>query len=126
MNMEKHVELLKEKLANHMHIHKCTMFMHDGVPVHHSKKVKNCQMTAEVTILEWDGNSAHLSSMKNLREILKRKDADDQTSSASALVDETKNDWIEEISVEYCQKHICSMLHHIHAVIQNKGRYTKY
>ena len=34
MNGEAYVELLKERLAIHMHIHRCTISMHDVAPCH--------------------------------------------------------------------------------------------
>ena len=33
------MELLKEKLKLHMHVHGCTIFMQDGAPCHRSKVV---------------------------------------------------------------------------------------
>ena len=37
MNSENYVKLPKENLAIHMHIYKCTIFMHDGALHHRSK-----------------------------------------------------------------------------------------
>ena len=122
MNGEKYAELLKEKLAIHMHIHKCTIFMHDSATCQRSKKVKNYLMTAKATRLELLGNRHDLNPMENLWKILKRKIADKQPSSASTLIDAIKSLWIKEVSVDYCQKPIPSMPLHI----QNKERLTKY
>ena len=98
MNDENYVKLLKEKPAIHMHIHKCTIFMHDGGPYHHSKKGEE---------LSDDGNSHNarvaqkqpdLNPIENQWEIPKRKAADKQLSSASVLVYAINNIWIKEIS----------------------------
>ena len=68
MNGEKYVELLKEKLAILMCIHKCTIFMHDGALCHSSKELKNFLMTAKVTKLEYLGNSSDLKPVENSEE----------------------------------------------------------
>ena len=81
---------------------------------------------AKVTALEWPGNSSDLNHIENMWEVMKRMVADKQLSSASALVDAIWNVWIKEISVEYWQNFIFCMFHHIQAVLQNKGGYTKY
>ena len=75
MNGEKYVD---KKLAIHMHIHKCTIFMHDGAPCHRSVKVRNLLTTAKVTTLERPGNSPDLKQMEYLQELLKTKVAGKQ------------------------------------------------
>ena len=53
--------------------------------------MKNYLPTTKVTKLEWPRNSPDISPIKNLWDILKKKVADKQPSSASALVNAIKN-----------------------------------
>ena len=39
MNSEKYQTMLKDKLNIHINVHQCNVFMHDGAPCHHAKKV---------------------------------------------------------------------------------------
>ena len=64
MNGEKYMELLKEMLPKLLHIHRRTIFMHDGDPSHRSK-----------SYLPDDGNG-DLKPIKNLWELMKRKITD--------------------------------------------------
>ena len=60
VNGEQHVESLKEKMAIHMHIHKCNISMHDGASRLCYKQVKIYLTTASVTALEWSKNTPDL------------------------------------------------------------------
>ena len=108
-----------------MNINKCTIFMHDIAPCHRSQKVKNYLMAVKVIMLMWPEDSSDLNPMENLSELLRRKVADKQLPSAISLVDAMKNVRIKEITPQYSQNLISSMLCHIKAVIQNKGRLTQ-
>ena len=46
--------------------------------------------------------------------------------SAQSLINAIKHVWTNEITVEYCETLISSMPSRIEAVLENKGRYTKY
>ena len=107
MNGEKYVELLKEEMAIHIHINKTQILMYDSATCHRSQKVQNYLTTAKVTTLEWPGNTSDLNPMENQWEILKRKVADKQPSSARALI---KNVF-KNIYIEYCQNLISSTPH---------------
>ena len=88
-----------------MHIHKSTIFMHDGSPCNRFKKVRNNLTAAKVTTLELAGNNPNLNPM----EIPRRKIADNQPSSACVLIDEIKNVLMKETTVEYYKNLIHNM-----------------
>ena len=66
MNGQKYVDLLKNKLELHMAIHKCKIFMQDGVPRHRYKIVTQFLKSKKIKILDWLGNSPDLNHIENL------------------------------------------------------------
>ena len=61
MNGPKYVELLKEMLKLHMHVHGCTIFMQDGAPYHRLKVAIEFLKNNTFSVLEWPGNSPDLN-----------------------------------------------------------------
>jgi len=55
-----------------------------------------------------------------------RTPADRNPTSAEDLQKKIKEEWISEITPEYCQKLVHSMPDRIAAVLQNKGYHSKY
>lgn len=61
-NAQKYLELLQDKLGIHVHVHSCSIFMHDGAPCHKAKKGVNEHLQKiKITILEWPGNSPNFN-----------------------------------------------------------------
>ena len=82
MNGLKHVELLKEKLKLHMHIHGHTIFMQNGALCHRSKVVTEFLKKKQISVLERPGNSADLNPTENLWTVMKDKVAYKKPSNA--------------------------------------------
>ena len=77
-------------------------------------------------MLEWLGNSPDLNPIENLRSMIKRKVAEQQSSSLLGLQHAIKEVWVKNLVVEYCRKLILSMSKKIKSVIKCKGGHTKY
>lgn len=126
MNGEKYKKLLQDKLILHMRVHQCSVFMHDGAPCHRSRTVKDFLNQANVTVLDWPGNSPDLNPIENLWTVLKDKVADKQPACLESMIAAIKATWVLEITPTYCRTLIESMPRRLMAVIKNKGGHTKY
>ena len=125
-NGPKYVELWKNKLLLHMTILSSTIFMHDGVPCHRSKIVKKFLKENHVTPLDWPGNSSDLNPIENLWAKMKDLVAENQPFGGKALIETIKEEWVKEISADYCNSLIARMPHRLQAVIKVKGGHTTY
>ena len=77
-------------------------------------------------MLEWPGNSPDLNPIENLWSTMKRKVAEQQSSSLLGPQLAIKEIWVKNLDVEYCRKLILSMPKRIKSVIKCKGGHTKY
>ena len=66
MNGLKHVELLKEKLKLHMHVHGCTIFMQNGALCHRSKVATEFLKKNQISVLERPETSPGLNPTEKL------------------------------------------------------------
>ena len=73
MNGIKYVQLLKEKLKLHVHVHGCTIFTQDGAPCHRLKVATEFRKKNEISVLECHGNSPDSSPVENVWIIMKDK-----------------------------------------------------
>ena len=115
------VELLEEKLKIYMAVHNCTVFMQDGAPCHRSKVATIFLAKNKIKVLDWLGNSPDLNPIENLWTNLKDKVAQRQPSSAKDHVEKIKEEWVKEISQEYCRNLGHSMPRRLQDVIKNGG-----
>ena len=81
VNEPKHVQLHKEKLKVHMHIHGCMDFIRVGAPSHQVPEKPH----PNISVLEWPGNSQDLNPIDTLWTIIKDKVAYAQPSSVENL-----------------------------------------
>ena len=122
MNGQKYLALLKEKLDQHMTIHRSTIFMHDGAPCYRAKV--NYLDQKNIERLEWPGNSPDLNPIENLWSVMKQKVSEKQPSSLQALKKNIMEVWTQEFSKEYCQDLIASIPRRLQAVVDNnEGKY---
>ena len=121
----KYVELLQENLNLQMVVHNISIFMHDGASCHRSKVVLEYLSKSKVEVLDWSGNTPDLNPNKNLWSYM-NKVAEKQPSSAKKFVTAIKEDWVKEISPEYCASLVKSMPSHLAAVVREKGGHIKY
>ena len=101
--------------------------MMDGAPCHQTKAVKKWVGEAGIEILgPWSGNSLDLNPIENCWVLLKQKVVAHNPTSLSDLKQAIKQVWMNEISVNYCEKLCLSMPERIDDVLKNKGGHTKY
>ena len=126
MNGSRYENLLRAKLQLHMAVHQCSVFMHDGAPCHRSKGVQSFLDQQRINGLEWPGNTPDLNPIENLWLPMKRKVAEQQSSSLLGLQHAIKEVWVKNSDVEYCRKLILSMPKRIRSIIKYKRGHTKY
>ena len=79
-----------------------------------------------MTALDWPGNSPDLNPVETLWAKMKDLVAEKQPSSGKALIQTIKEIWVQEISADYCNSLVASMLRLLQAVIKVKGGHKKY
>jgi hypothetical protein len=122
-----YLSILQDKLQLHMNNHGCTIFQHDGAPCHRTAAVSRWLTQQGMEVLgPWPGSSPDLNPIENLWTIMKQKVTEQQPTSAESLINAIKRVWTNEITAEYCATLVSSMPARIKAVLENKGRYTKY
>ena len=119
VNGPKYVQMLSEKPKLHLQVHNCQISIQDGAPCHRSKVAKNFLDSNNIELLEWPGNSPDLNLIENLCTNMKNEVSEKQPVSDAELVKAIKEVWVNEISKEYCQSLIESILRRIKAVIKN-------
>ncbi|CCE34690.1 uncharacterized protein CPUR_08626 [Claviceps purpurea 20.1] len=111
-----------------------TVFMHDNVPIHTAKIVKECPEELGVSPLEWPPYSPGLNPIENLWSCLKQQifQRDPKMThmkrSQDALDDLEKiatNVWAE-LEMTLVNGLIDSVPRRLQAVIDSHGRYTSY
>ena len=90
MTGQKYFDLLKDKLELHMAIHKCKIFMQDGVPCHRYKIVTQFLKLKKIQILDCPGNSPHLNPIENFWTVLKDKVSEKQPTNTKELEEAIK------------------------------------
>lgn len=126
MNGITYLNLLKDKLEQHMNIHYVNTFMHDGAPCHRSKIVTQWLESKFIRVLEWPGNSPDCNPIENLWTILKDHVASMRPTSLEHLKDCIKLAWTTKITPEYCSSLVHSMPRRMAEVIKQKGYQTHY
>ena len=119
--------VLQQKLEPHMTILGCTHFQHDGAPCNKGAAVTQWINQQGIQLLgPWPGSSPDLNPIENLWTKMKQKVAEQQPTSADSLVQAIMHVWTTEITQEYCEALVSSMPSRIKAVLDNRGRYSKY
>ena len=127
MNATSYLEVLKEKVPVWMDLLGASTFQQDGAPCHTAKKVRDWFNTQSFDLLHpWPGSSPDLNIIENVWAHMKRKVSALHPTSFDSLCEAIKEVWVEEVSVEYCQKLYKSIPKRIHAVLQAKGGSTRY
>ena len=119
--------ILKDKLQPRMNINACTIFQQDGAPCHQARAVKQWLHQQGIEIVgPWPGSSPDLNPIENLWNTMKRLVAQHKPTSEQCLINAIKHVWTNEITPAYCESLVSSMPARVKAVLDNKGRYTKY
>ena len=127
INGTAYLGILKDKLQAHMGILGSTVFQQDGAPCHRTTTVTKWLADEGIEVLgPWPGSSPDLNPIENLWTIMKEKVSQQNPTSEKSLADAIKKVWVKEITPEYCEKLAKSMPSRIRAVLQAKGRHTKY
>ena len=117
-----YLEVLKSKVPSFMEIKRCSHFQHDGAPCHQTKAVKKWLGEAGILILgPWPGNSPDLNPIENCWVLLKQKVAAHNPTSLSNLKQAIKQVWMNEISINYCEKLCLSMPERIKMSLKTKA-----
>ena len=74
----------------------------------------------------WPGNSPDLNPIENCWFILKNKAAELNPTSYKDVVDKVKSVWLQQMTVDYCNRLVESMARRIQTVLVVKGGCTKY
>jgi transposase len=126
VNAEKYLQILQGRLQRSMTLLNCNIYQQDSAPCHTAKIVKNWMKSQRINVLEWPGNSPDLNPIENLWFIMKRKVRGHAPKSMADLQYWIKRVWVQEVSPEYCSKLVSSMPRRIQAVLQSRGKMTKY
>jgi hypothetical protein len=126
VNAEFYVEMLKERLQRTLTLLNCTTFQQDSAPCHTAKSVSKWMNSQRINVLEWPGNSPDLNPIENLWFMMKRKVRNHAPKSMTDLQYWIKRVWVLEVTKEMCAKLVSSMPRRIQAVLDCKGKMTKY
>ena len=66
MNAAVYLDLLKDKLVNHMNILGCEYLFHDSTPYHKAKMITSWLADQDVRVIKWPGNSPDLNPIEIL------------------------------------------------------------
>ena len=97
-----HFSIIQEKSPTFMPLHQCSVFQHDGAPVHTVRLIKKWMAdyfpANGFTLLEgWPGNSPDLNVIENCLVMLKRKFAALNSTSLVDLQEKIKQVWTQHI-----------------------------
>lgn len=103
------------------------LFMHDSAPCHKAKSVTKYLNDENIPVLSWPGNSPDMNPIENLWEITKREIAKEVITTKVKLIEKLIQVWHHCPAIKECAKKcIDSMPRRIQAVIEAKGKVTKY
>lgn len=103
------------------------IFQQDGAPCHTARVVKRYLDEANITLLEWPGNSPDLNPLENLWAIIKRRLAAKTITTKQELIVEIIRIWHNDQDIHGILHNLVdSMPRRIAKVIEAKGGHTRY
>ena len=127
VNARVYLSILEEKVERFMVMRHCRIFQHDGAPCHTAKIVRDWLVKKNIAVLQpWPGSSPDLNPIENCWAIAKKKIAQHKPTSHANMIEAIKQVWTQEITPQYCAALIDSMPQRLQAVVDAKGRATKY
>lgn len=120
-------DMLEEKLRPWLTLRNCDIFQHDGAPCHRSTTVRAWLQENGIQVLEpWPGSSPDLNPIENCWVVLKREIRKRKPASLVELRRAILEVWTQDITEELCKSLVHSMPARIRAVLEARGRQTKY
>ena len=101
------------------------VFQDDNVSCHRAKYVRDFLADRQITTMDWSANSPDLFPIENMWWKLKNLVQEKSPLCKEDPIISIRKSW-KEISIDYCQSLISSMLARIKAVIKALGGITKY
>lgn len=137
VNGAKYIEILKAKMLSSARalfdpdvlnpgVAPDFIFQQDNAPCHTSKLVKTWFDQANVTVLDWPGNSPDLNPIENLWRRLKILVGKSKPSNKVKLIESIVHAWNHVITPSELENLVYSMPRRCAAVIKSKGYPTKY
>lgn len=131
MNSAKYKSVLQNKLMPQLGkwfkgTDNCT-FMQDGAPCHTAKCIYKYLEYKKVKVLDWPGNSPDMNPIENVWDYLKKEVAKSAPTTKEKLVAVLNSTWRNSPNInQMIQSCINSMPRRIDALLQVKGKHTKY
>lgn len=131
MNSEKYKRVLQNELIPQLEkwfkgTEKCT-FMQDGAPCHTARRISKYLDYKKVNVLDWPGNSPDMTPIGNVWDYLKKEVAKSAPTTKSQLIEILNSTWHNNPNInQMIQNCINSMPRRITALLEAKGKHTKY